>query len=108
MALFTKLEEKTQMCTYLYFELYGSIFHKLEFKNTWIYTVEQENVVLTCGLDKKTETIELVGAGLLSIEEQRKGYASQNKLQPVTSVQNSKLIDIIPETKIFTEERNLE
>ena len=32
MALFTKQKEKTQMCKYLYFELYGSIFHKLEFK----------------------------------------------------------------------------
>ncbi|CAI6373850.1 unnamed protein product [Macrosiphum euphorbiae] len=59
MALFTKQKEKTQMCKYLYFELYGSIFHKLEFKNTWIYTVEHENVVLTCGVDERSENIEL-------------------------------------------------
>ncbi|CAI6356443.1 unnamed protein product [Macrosiphum euphorbiae] len=72
-----------------------------------MYTVEQENV-LKCGVDEKTETIELVGTGLLTIEEQFKGHASQNILQPVTSIQNSKLIDIIPETKIITEEQNLE
>jgi len=108
MALFTKQKEKTQMCKYLYFELYGSIFHKLEFKNTWIYTVEHENVVLTCGLDEKSENIELVGTGLLTIEEQCKGYASQNILQPVTSVQNySQLVDIIPETKIITVDQKL-
>jgi len=66
----------------------GSIFHKLQFRNTWIYTTEKENVVLTCGVDEKTETIELVGTGLLTISEQCKGYASQNILHPVTKVQN--------------------
>jgi len=45
---------------------------------------------------------------LLSIGEQCKGYASQNILHPVTTVQNSKLIDIIPETKIITGGQNLE
>jgi len=56
MALFTKLKENTKMCTYHYFELYESIFHKLEFKNTWIHTVDKENVVLTCGIDEKRKT----------------------------------------------------
>jgi len=102
MALFTKQGENTQMCKYLYFELNGSIFHKLEFKNTWIYTVDKENVVLTCGLDEKTETIALTGTGLLAIDDQCKGYASQNILHPVTIIQNSKLIDIIPETKLIS------
>jgi len=45
---------------------------------------------------------------LLSIGEQCKGYASQNILHPVTTVQNSKLIDIIPETKIITGGQNFE
>uniref|UniRef100_A0A2S2NTW6 Envelope fusion protein n=1 Tax=Schizaphis graminum TaxID=13262 RepID=A0A2S2NTW6_SCHGA len=106
MALFTKQQEKTQICEYLYFELLGSIFHKLEFRNTWIYTTEKENVVLTCGVDEKMESIELVGTGLLTLSDQCKGYASQNILHPVTSVQNTQLIDIIPETKIIKEGKN--
>jgi len=76
------------MCKYLYFELNGSIFHKLEFKNTWIYTVIKESVVLTCGVDEKTETLELMGTGLLTIKEQCKGYANQNILHPITTVHN--------------------
>jgi len=107
MALFTKKKEKTQICEYLYFELLGSIFHKLEFRNTWIYTTEKENVVLTCGVDEKTETIEIIGTGLLTISDQCKGYASQNILHPVTTVHKSHLIDIIPETKIIRVDQNL-
>jgi len=49
-----------------------------------------------------------VGTGLLSISDQCKRYANQNILHPVTTVQNSKLIDIIPETKIITGGQNLE
>jgi len=108
MALFTKQKENTNMCTYLYFELYGSIFHKLEFKNAWIYTVDKENVVLICGVEENTENIELVGTGLLSLSDQCKGYVNQNILHPVTTVQNSKLIDMIPDTKIITGEQNKE
>jgi len=49
--------KKTKMCKYLYFELHGSIFHKLEFRNIWLFTVEKENLVLTCGVDEISETI---------------------------------------------------
>jgi len=79
----------------------GSIFHKLELSNTWIYAVDTENVVLRCGQEEKSENILVSGTGLLTINEQCKGYANQNILHPVTTVQNSKFVDFIPETKLL-------
>jgi len=58
---YSQNQRKKRKCvnSYILSYLYGSIFYKLEFRNTWIYTVEKENVVLTCGVHDKTETIEL-------------------------------------------------
>lgn len=100
MASFTNQDDTYSLCKYLYFNLTGSIFHKLEFSNTWIYTVNKENIVITCGDDEKTDTIFLNGTGKLSIREDCKGYASQHILQPVSTIHTTNLVDIIPEIKI--------
>lgn len=83
MALFNRQGENIRMCIYLYYELNGSIFHKLQFKNMWIYTVDKDNVVLTCSTDEKSDTTEIIGTDLLTFDEQCKEYASQNLLHPV-------------------------
>lgn len=105
MALFNNQVDNTQNWKYLYFNLKGSIFHKLELRNTWIYTVNTENVVLTCGSEEKTENVLLCGTGLLTLDEQCKGYANQNILHPITTVISEKIVDFIPETKLLKGEQ---
>ncbi|KAF0745142.1 Envelope fusion protein, partial [Aphis craccivora] len=69
-------------CKYLYFELNGSIFHKLEFKNAWIYTADKklDSVII----DEKSESIKLIGTGLLINNVKTvKGMLVKNILHPV-------------------------
>jgi len=57
-------------------------------------------VVITCGEEEKTESIELTGTGLLTLDKTCRGYASHTMLHPVTIVHNLYLKDIIHETKL--------
>jgi hypothetical protein len=75
-------------------------FQKLKHKNVWVYSTNQENLVLDCEKEKAGLTIKIEGTGLLSLREDCRAITTNSVLIPIKHITSVNLIDIIPESII--------
>ncbi|XP_050421641.1 uncharacterized protein LOC126834051 [Adelges cooleyi] len=98
-------------CKIKYFELDTSIFHKLLFKNSWLYITREENILLTCNENIETSNTRIHGVGLIHIPINCKAYSNQDVLIPNIINENIDYIDFVPQINItntsYTDKLNI-
>jgi len=90
----------------MHVQLQANLFHKLKFKNEWIYASPGETIFITCDNIKRSENHYLEGVGILSLNETCKAYATRDILIPHKVENEEEYIDFIPNSKI-TEMENI-
>ncbi|KAE9543350.1 hypothetical protein AGLY_003261 [Aphis glycines] len=93
-------------CEIMHVQLRTNLFHKLKFKNEWIYASPGETIFITCDNDKRSENHYLEGVGILFLNETCKAYATRDILIPHRVENEEKYIDFIPNSQI-TEMENI-
>lgn len=93
-------KEVPDSCEIMHVQLQTNLFHKLKFKNEWIYATPGETIFITCDHDKRSKNHFLQGVGILSINETCKAYAIRDILIPHKMELNSEYIDFIPNSQI--------
>lgn len=87
-------------CYVMHIQVNTSIFHKLKYKNEWIYTTDSKTIFITCDGDKQSYTHNLKGEGRLSFNETCKGYATRDILIPKKVINHGDYTDFIPKSTI--------
>jgi hypothetical protein len=72
-----------------------TIFHILQFQNSWLYVSSGETLFITCDADKESSSHAIKGVGILRLNETCKGYATRDILIPGKTNQE-KHPDFIP------------
>lgn len=89
-------------CDIRHVRLQATIFHKLSYRNKWLYATDNEVIIINCDNDLEASTHTLVGVGVITINETCKGYATRDLLIPSSSAENN-LSDFIP-TSVITQQ----
>jgi len=92
--------EVPKTCHIRHITLIENIFHKLKFKNAWIYSVLRENIILDCEKEKASRKVNLTVTGVISIREDCRIFTSDSVLIPIKQLSTDRNIDIIPWSKI--------
>ena len=93
-------KEVPDSCEIMHVQLHTNLFHKLKFKNDWIYATPGETIFITCDHDKKSENHLLEGVGILSLNETCKAYATRDLLIPHKTENEEEYLDFIPHSEI--------
>ncbi|XP_060855486.1 uncharacterized protein LOC132933186 [Metopolophium dirhodum] len=93
-------KEVPESCEIMHVQLQTNLFHKLKFKNDWIYATPGETVFITCDHDKRSKNHFLEGVGILSINETCRAYATRDILIPHKIEMDNEYVDFIPNSKI--------
>jgi hypothetical protein len=72
-----------------------SVFHKLKFKNEWLYTTEGETLFVTCDEDKQSTSHIIKGVGKILLNKTCKAYATRDILIS-GPVHNQEYQDFVP------------
>ncbi|VVC36060.1 Envelope fusion protein-like [Cinara cedri] len=67
-------------CNLLRVKMAISVFHKLKFKNEWLYSTEGETLFVTCSDDKQFSSHIIEGIGKITLNETCKAYATRDIL----------------------------
>ncbi|XP_060859873.1 uncharacterized protein LOC132937056 [Metopolophium dirhodum] len=89
-------------CDIRHVRLQATIFHKLSYRNKWLYATDSEVIIINCENDLEASTHTLEGVGIITINETCKGYATRDLLIPSSSVENN-FSDFIP-TSVITQQ----
>ena len=89
-------------CETMHVQIATTIFHKLRFKNEWIYITKKEVIFVTCDEDKESTSHILEGVGKISLNETCKGYATRDVLIPGKIDYKAEYSDFIPKSRINT------
>ncbi|KAF0682192.1 Envelope fusion protein [Aphis craccivora] len=81
-------------------QLRTNLFHKLKFKNEWIYATLGETIFITCDQDKRSTNIFLEGVGILYLNETCKAYATRDILIPYKIETDTEHVDFVPNSRI--------
>lgn len=90
-------------CEIMYVKIATSIFHKLQYKNAWIYVTKGDTLFITCDNDKESSSHLLEGVGIIKLNNTCKGYASRDVLIPGQLESNRDYQDFIPKSIIQPE-----
>jgi len=93
-------KEVPDSCEIMHVQLQTNLFHKLQFKNEWIYASPGETIFITCDHDRRSENHFLQGVGILFINETCKAYATRDILIPHKIETDNEYIDFIPNSQI--------
>ncbi|XP_025406960.1 uncharacterized protein LOC112680941 [Sipha flava] len=89
------------------FKLDTSIYHKLTYKNKWLYVTKGENIFITCNKEKQSVNHKLSGVGVISLNEACKGFTERDILIPGEINHLEEYTDFIPTSKILHLEEHL-
>ncbi|KAL4107224.1 hypothetical protein QTP88_017607 [Uroleucon formosanum] len=95
-------KEVPTTCDIRHVRMQATIFHKLSYRNKWLYATDSEVIIINCENDQEASTHLLEGVGIISINETCKGYATRDLLLPSTNSENN-YSDFIP-TSIITQQ----
>ncbi|XP_050431561.1 uncharacterized protein LOC126840102 [Adelges cooleyi] len=87
-------------CNIQYLNISYSIFHKLKYKNQWIFTTPFDTLFLTCDNIKESISFSIEGVGILSLNESCKAYGKNDILIPSPISKDNIFTDVIPNTNI--------
>ncbi|KAL4148882.1 hypothetical protein QTP88_003027 [Uroleucon formosanum] len=93
-------KEVPDNCELMQIKIRASIFHKLKYKNQWLYSSTGETVFITCDNDKQSINHLLEGVGLFTLNEICKAYATRDILIPGEVNFQEEYLDFIPDSKI--------
>lgn len=93
-------KEVPETCKTMQVRVEATIFHKLETKNKWIYVTTNETIVVTCNNEKKSESYNLEGVGILSLNTSCKAYAAKDILIPHKPDHEEEYLDFIPHSRL--------
>lgn len=92
-------EEVPENCEIMQLQMTTTIFHKLRYKNQWLYTTNHETIFITCDDDKQSSS-HILRVGILKLNETCKGYATRDVLIPGKIDNRAYYIDFIPKSVI--------
>lgn len=95
--------EVPNTCDIRHVSLQATIFHKLSYRNKWLYATDNEVIIINCENDLEANTHILEGVGVITINETCKGYATRDLLIPSSSSENN-FTDFIPTSVITRQE----
>ncbi|KAF0692437.1 Envelope fusion protein [Aphis craccivora] len=81
-------------------QLRANLFHKLKFKNEWIYATPGETIFITCDQNKSSTKHFLEGVGILYLNETCKAYATRDILISHKIETDTELVDFVPNSQI--------
>lgn len=92
---YSDITELTDFCKIKYTSFKHGIFHKLMSSNSWIFTVTNQNLVLTC-YNKDSITEVITGSGILSLSEQCSAISGGYRMIPFRTIYSELKSDFIP------------
>ena len=100
-------QEVPSNCELMQFKLDTSIYHKLTYKNKWLYVTKGENIFITCNKEKQSMNHKLSGVGVISLNEACKGFSERDILIPGEINHLEEYTDFIPTSRILHLEEHL-
>ncbi|KAL4119479.1 hypothetical protein QTP88_012286 [Uroleucon formosanum] len=99
--LFVKPSSIPISCPIHYFDITRSIYHRLKYQNAWIYTIKTtDNVAVSCENRDQAINIQLTGNGVLTLNEDCRGYTPQLVLTPSRHLNSTHYKDLISDDNI--------
>ncbi|KAL4107964.1 hypothetical protein QTP88_018233 [Uroleucon formosanum] len=95
-------KEVPTTCDIRHVRLQATIFHKLSYRNKWLYATDSEVIIINGENDQEASTHLLEGVEIISINETCKGNVTRDLLLPSTNSENN-YSDFIP-TSIITQQ----
>jgi len=93
-------QEVPSNCELMQFKLDTSIYHKLTYKNKWLYITKGENIFITCNKEAQSMNHRLNGVGVISLNETCKGFSERDILIPGEINHLEEYTDFIPTSRI--------
>ncbi|KAL4152675.1 hypothetical protein QTP88_000508 [Uroleucon formosanum] len=101
--LFVKPSSIPISCPIHYLDITRSIYHRLKYQNAWIYTIKAtDNVAVSCENRDQAINIQLTGNGVLTLNEDCRGYTPQLVLTPSRHLNSTHYKDLISDVGITT------
>ncbi|KAL4153720.1 hypothetical protein QTP88_001553 [Uroleucon formosanum] len=101
--LFVKPSSIPISCPIHYLDITRSIYHQLKYQNAWIYTIKTtDNVAVSCENRDQAINIQLTGNGVLTLNEDCRGYTPQLVLTPSRHLNSTHYKDLISDVGITT------
>lgn len=101
--LFVKPSNIPITCPIHYLDINRSIYHRLKYQNAWIYTIKTtDNVAVSCENRDQAINIQLTGNGVLTLNEDCRGYTPQMVLTPSRHLNSTHYKDLISDVGITT------
>ncbi|KAL4104182.1 hypothetical protein QTP88_019491 [Uroleucon formosanum] len=101
--LFVKPSSIPISCPIYYLDITRSIYHRLKYQNAWIYTIKTtDNVAVSCENRDQAINIQLTGNGVLTLNEDCRGYTPQLVLTPSRHLNSTHYKDLISDVGITT------
>ncbi|KAE9521490.1 hypothetical protein AGLY_018089 [Aphis glycines] len=101
--LFVKPSSIPISCPIHYLDITRSIYHRLKCQNAWIYTTKtSDNVAVSCENRDQAINIQLIGNGVLTLNEDCRGYTPQPNLTPSRHLNSTHYKDLISDVGITT------
>ncbi|KAL4100822.1 hypothetical protein QTP88_020851 [Uroleucon formosanum] len=101
--LFVKPSSIPISCPIHYLDITRSIYHRLKYQNAWIYTIKTtDNVAVSCENRDQAINIQLTGNGVLTLNEDCRGYTPQLVLTPSRHLNSTHYKDLISDVGITT------
>jgi len=95
----TKLSNINNVCKLKYTSIEHGIFHKLMSANSWLYTVIQQNLIITC--PNHNHIIKKInGTGIISLSEQCSASSAGYHMIPFRTMYSDMDADIVPNINI--------
>ena len=95
----TKSANIENVCKFKYTSIKHGIFHKLMSANSWLYTVNQQNLIITC-LNYNQIIKQIYGTGIISLSEQCSASSAGYHMIPFRTMYSDIDSDIIPNINI--------
>jgi hypothetical protein len=96
----TNLSNIDNVCKVKYNSIKNGIFHKLMSTNSWLYTVNQQNLIISCS-DQKQIIKQIFGTGIISLSEQCSAASEGYHMIPFRTIYSDIDSDIVPSINIF-------
>ena len=93
-------KEVPSSCEIMHVRIATTIFHKLQYKNAWLYTTKGEMLFISCDADKESSSYNLEGVGIIQLNNTCKGYASRDVLIPGKVENEKNFLDFVPKSII--------
>jgi len=95
--LFIKPSGIPSTCQIHYLDIIRSIYHKLKYQNAWIYAIKTtDNIAISCENRDQAINIQLHGVGILTLNEECRGYTPQVVLTPNRHLNSTHYKDFVP------------